>query len=158
MIELRKITWDNFEECLDLKVTDKQGDFVMPTVYNLAKSYVSLLNDELPHTAYAIYDDDVMVGFTTIGYETAEESDPGDEASYFINSFMIDKRYQNHGFGKQAMKKIIDLIKTYPQGKAEALYTSYHPNNEIVRKLYKSFGFVETGEIFETEVVAKLIL
>jgi diamine N-acetyltransferase len=141
-----------------LKVKDEQDDFIADNDYSLAQSYVALLNDKLPPMTYAIYSGGTMVGFTMFEYNTAEENDYDDEACYFIFRFMIDKNYQGRGFGKQAMQKIIEHIKTYPQGKAPSIYLSYDPNNEAARKLYNSFGFAETGEMDDGEVVAKLIL
>jgi len=52
----------------------------------------------------------------------------------------------------------MEFIKTYPQGNAVSVYLSYHPNNEAARRLYASFGFVETGDISGGEVVARLAL
>lgn len=57
MIELRKITWDNWEECINLKVTEEQDNFIASNIYSMAQSYVALLNDELPPMTYAIYND-----------------------------------------------------------------------------------------------------
>jgi len=48
MIEFRKITWDNFDECINLQLTEEQRGFLASNVYSLAQSYVALLNDELP--------------------------------------------------------------------------------------------------------------
>ncbi len=42
MIELRKITWDNWEECLNLEVADEQKNFVAPNDYSIAQAYVHL--------------------------------------------------------------------------------------------------------------------
>jgi len=158
MIELRKITWDNWEECRGLEVTDEQDDFIASNEYSLAQSYVALLNDELPPMSYAIYNDDKMIGFTMIGSDTTEGDgyEYGNEPSYYIYRFMIDKKYQNQGFGKQAMQKVLEYIKTFPQGEVAAVYLSYNPDNNVARKLYQSFGFIETGEIDDGEVVARL--
>jgi diamine N-acetyltransferase len=58
----------------------------------------------------------------------------------------------------KAFEKVMEFIKTYPQGNAVSVYLSYHPNNEAARRLYASFGFVETGDISGGEVVARLAL
>ena len=57
----------------------------------------------------------------------------------------------------KAFEKVMEFIKTYPQGNAVSVYLSYHPNNEAARS-YMSFGFVETGDISGGEVVARLAL
>ena len=48
----------------------------------------------------------------------------GDKASYGINHFMIDHKYQGKGFGKQAMQKVIEFLRLFPQGKADSIYLS----------------------------------
>ena len=71
---------------------------------------------------------------------------------------MIDKAYQNNGFGKEAVKLALDFVKTFPCGKAEYCWLSYEPENQVARKLYSSFGFVETGDMDGEELIAALKL
>ena len=158
MIELKKLTWDNWEECINLEVTKEQNNFVASNRYSLAQSYIHLTNDKTPPFSYAIYKDNVMVGYTLYFYCEADEDDPEDEACYSICRLMIDKRYQGNGYGRQAMLKILEHIKTFPHGKADIVVLSYEPENTVAKKLYESLGFVETGEIDEGELVAKLVL
>lgn len=156
MIELRKITWDNWEACIRLKIKEEQEDFIASNMYSLAQSYVALLNDELPPMTYAIYKDDTVIGFTMMYHDTVEENDHGDEECYGICRFMIGDEFQGKGYGKEAFAKALELIKTFPQGKASAVYLSYKPKNVVAKNLYASFGFIETGEFVEGEAVARL--
>lgn len=154
MIELRKITHDNFEAVLKLNITDEQKGNVDSSIYCLAKAYVKILNDEKPPMIFAICNNDEVIGYVDIGfYKLAESSilheKYGDKSTYGLNRFMIDKKHQGKGFGKQAMMKVIDYIKSFPQGKADAVSISYWMVNEAARKLYASVGFVETGAIWD---------
>ncbi|MCG7344909.1 GNAT family N-acetyltransferase [Sporosarcina sp. ACRSL] len=159
MIEFRKITWENFDECIHLQLTDEQKGFLASNVYSLAQSYVALLNDERPAMTFAIYDDETMIGFIMMYNDTAEENEYGDEAAYGILRFMIDRKYQNKGFGTKALQKALEYIRSFPQGEASAVYLSYAPQNEAARRLYATFGFKEIGMDEEAdEMVAKLIL
>ena len=158
MIELRKINFENWEECLSLEVSDEQKNFVASNIYSIAQSYVHLTNDNTPPFSYAIYYNDVMVGYALYFYSVADKDDPDDEDCYYICRFMIDKRYQGNGYGKQGMLKILEHIKTFPHGKTEIAVLSYEPENTVAKSLYESLGFVETGEIDNGELVAKLIL
>ena len=158
MIELQKISWDNWEECLSLSVADEQKNFVAPNDYSLAQSYIHLTNDDTPPFSYAIYNDDVMVGYTLYFFSAADKDDPEDEGCYYICRFMIDRRYQGKGFGKQGMLKVLEHIKSFPHGKADIVVLSYEQENTVAKKLYESLGFVETGEIDDGELVSKLIL
>ncbi|MBB4826646.1 diamine N-acetyltransferase [Sporosarcina luteola] len=159
MIEFRQITWDNFDECINLQVTDEQKGFLASNVYSLAQSYIALLNDHLPAMSFAIYNEDTMIGFIIMYHDTAEENEYGDEEAYGILRFMIDKKYQGKGYGTKAMKKALEYIRTFPQGEATAVYISYAPNNKIARHLYRKFGFNEIGiDREENDMIAKLIL
>lgn len=71
---------------------------------------------------------------------------------------MIDKNYQNKGYGKEAVRLALELIKTFPCGKADFCWLSYEPENEIASRLYHSFGFAETGEMDGDEIIAVLKL
>ena len=62
---------------------------------------------------------------------------------YYIWRFMIDKRFQGRGYGKEAFRQILDFIKTRPDGPSDYVLLSYGPANEIGKKLYASFGFEE---------------
>ncbi len=158
MIELRKIDWDNWEECMGLEVADEQKSFVAPNTFSLAQSYLHLTNDKTPPFSYAIYNDGVMVGYTLYYYLPVGVNSPYDEDCYCICRFMIDKRYQGKGYGKQAMLKILEHIKSFPYGKTNFVTLSYEPENTAAKKLYESCGFTETGEVEEGELVAKLRL
>ncbi|MEK4526155.1 N-acetyltransferase [Paenibacillus sp. BGI2013] len=158
MIELRKITFDNFSECLDLRVEEEQGRFVASIIYTLAELYVVITNKSsfIP-MPYAIYCNDKMVGFIAMSYVISESEDS--ENYYDIYRFMIDKRYQRKGYGKKAIEKSIELLRTLPHGKASEVVILYSPENKVARKLYSSLGFVETGELDEDgDIFAKLII
>lgn len=144
MVELREITRDNFEECLNLDVADSQRAFVSSNIYSLAQAWVYY------KTAYpfAIYADDKMIGFIMLGYYEAQKY-------YTLWKFMIDAKYQNQGYGKKALKLGIDyLIEHF---KVKEIYTAYESHNDVAKKLYTSFGFRETGEVVGNEVGMKLI-
>ncbi|NLW52659.1 MAG: GNAT family N-acetyltransferase [Tissierellia bacterium] len=155
MITLNTITWDNWQACLRLKVTEEQDDFIASNMFILAQSYVALLNDDLPPMTFAINDGDKVIGFLMMGYDSREESE-FDEASYSVVRFMIDKSEQGKGYGKKAFHKTLEYIKTFPQGEATAVYLSYDPKNDVAKKMYADFGFIETGYEDEGEVYARL--
>ena len=159
MIEFREINWNNFEKCIRLELKEEQKNFLASNVYSLAQSYVALLNDELPAMTFAIYDGETMIGFIMMYHDTAEENEYGDEACYGILRFMIDKNFQGKGYGKKAMSKALDYIKSFPQGDASSVYISFDPLNVIAKNLYTSFGFQDTGKVNDAdEMIVKLEL
>lgn len=158
MISLRKITFDNFIECIKLQPKEEQEEFVASNLYSLAEAYIALSNGYSIPMPYAIYDDETMVGFIMLSYDEADEDDEDDETVYKIWRLMIDKKYQGMGYGRKAVEKALEIIRTFPYGKAELVVLSYKPENEIARKLYASFGFKETGEMNDDEIWAVLQL
>jgi diamine N-acetyltransferase len=98
---------------------------------------------------YGIYDGDQPVGFLMLGYNLTNSKVQG-----YVIRLMVDEQYQGKGYGKLAMHWILDHYRN--DERIHRIGISYEPENDVARKLYASLGFVETGEIFEGEVVAEL--
>ncbi|MCL2620193.1 MAG: GNAT family N-acetyltransferase [Defluviitaleaceae bacterium] len=162
MIELRKISIldDNMKDCIELEVSPEQAKFVAHNAVSLGQAYAveerGLGSKVAP---YAIYTSGKMVGFVMYGFFKHEYDDEFNEGKdyYSFWRLMIDKDRQGKGYGKQAMTQIIDEIKQKPFGEAEHCYISYEPDNPA-KKMYKSFGFEETGQISDGELVARMKL
>lgn len=97
MIELRAISEDNFRECLLLRASVENEDFVDPVTYSLAEAWV-YYQDTRP---FAIYSDDTIVGFVSM-YEG--------EDNYQIINFLIDDAFQRKGYGSKAVKLCIEYL------------------------------------------------
>ena len=140
MVEFKKITENNYDDCLNLEVLDSQKNFVASNVYSLAQAWVFY------ETAYpfAIYADDIMVGFIMMGYYKPK-------SIYNIWRFMIDKRYQGKGYGKAALVLAVEYLKE--KYNVSEIYLSFEPDNTIAEKLYSSIGFQRTGEVENNEIV-----
>ena len=145
MVELRKITKENYEECLNLNIADSQKNFVSSTVHSLAQAWV-YYDTAFP---FAIYANNTMVGFIMLGYYEIK-------GYYTLWKFMIDEKYQNKGYGKKALKLGINYLVN--RFKVKEVYTAYYAANRIARDLYASIGFCETGEIVGNEIGMKLIV
>ena len=154
MIRLKAITKNNFQECIYLDIEEDQKKFVAPNIYSIAGAYIALTNKDFIPMLYAIYYEDIMVGFIAMSYEL-------EDGVYFydIYRFMIDKRYQSKGYGKEALQKALEIIKTYPHGKASVVKVIYTKDNLIAKKLYESIGFKDTGSVnSDGEIIAQLHL
>ena len=132
LIRLEKITRENIDEVLALKVDESQKSFVSTNGDSLAQAYV------YSETAYpfAVYEDSTIVGFIMMGYYEAK-------AYFTLWKFMIDIRYQNKGYGRQALDLGIKYLKK--RFNASEIYTGVVPGNFVAKKLYESVGFVDTG-------------
>lgn len=145
MINLKEITKDNVVKASFL-TTNKHGEvtlneqFVASNVISIAQSkYMPDMETK------AIYEDEEMVGFVMYGI---------DEGELWIMRYMIDYRHQGKGFGKLALGLIIDEIwKSYTQ---QQIKISIEPHNIIAKKLYASFGFVDTNTFEDDELVMVL--
>ena len=97
MIELRAISEDNFRECLLLRASVENEDFVDPVTYSLAEAWV-YYQDTRP---FAIYSDDTIVGFVSMYVG---------EDNYQIINFLIDDAFQRKGYGSKAVKLCIEYL------------------------------------------------
>ncbi len=156
-LHLEKITYLNWHDVENLHVTREQKEFLPDNVTSLA--YAGIVRESGFHVfTFGIYKRERPIGFVMIGYDIPYEPDDDlnekyrfTRSSYFIWRFMIDKRYQGRGYGKEAMKLILDYIKTGPCRKAEYAWICYDPENTVARRLYASLGFEEVTEAYNPE-------
>jgi len=134
MVELRPITKENIDEVLSLDILDDQRAYVSSVAHSLAQAFV------YHETAFpfAVYADDAAIGFVMMGYYEPREQ-------YTLWKFLIDKRYQGNGYGREALKLGIEFV-TEKFG-AKEIYTGVSIGNVRAKNLYLSFGFKETGLI-----------
>ncbi|MEF3354097.1 GNAT family N-acetyltransferase [Paenibacillus sp. GYB006] len=155
-MEFREITWDNYIECIELQVTEEQKRFISSNQHALAEAYIASKEGQVIIT-FAVYKDEKMVGFISMYYDDGDGN--FEYSSYGVFKFMIDKRYQGKGYGKEAMVKAIEFSKSSPHGKARVVELTYKPENVVSKNLYSSLGFVETGNTHPSgEVYAEFVL
>ncbi len=111
-------------------INDKQKTFVSTNSESLAQAYV------YRETAwpFAVYEDDTLVGFIMMGYYDTKQY-------YTLWKFMIDEKYQNMGYGRQALKLGLDFIKD-KFGQVD-IYTGVAVGNKVAKGLYESVGFAD---------------
>lgn len=160
MLSLQRIDGRNVWDILKLKVSKEQQSYVAGNDVSLIEAYISKTeNGQI--FPFGIYKDDVPVGFLMIGFGTDSSWDDAPaiaQNNYDLRRLMIDIKYQGRGYGKEALNLALEFIHTFPCGKAEYCWLSYEPENKVARDLYRSFGFVETGEKDGEELIAVLKL
>ncbi len=132
MIQLKPVTQENFADVIVLRVGNGQERFVSTVAESLEQAGL------YKETAYpfAVYNDDVTVGFIMMGYYEAKQ--------YFtLWKLLIDSRFQNKGYGRQALELGLKYIKD--RFGPKEIYTGVIPENIIAKKLYESVGFKYTG-------------
>ncbi len=160
MLRLEKVTGKNVWSILKLSVSQEQESFVAPNDVSIIEAYTAITGNGYAFP-FGIYEDDIPVGFLMVGFDADdywEDAPYIAKGNYNLWRLMIDKNYQNKGYGKEAVRLALEFIKTIPCGKADFCWLSYEPENEIASRLYHSFGFVETGEMDGDEIIAVLKL
>lgn len=144
-VTLREVTAETVLAICALKVAPQQEQFVAPNSVSIAQAYFA------QEVAWfrAVYADDVPVGFVMLEDNVASQE-------YFLWRFMIDQRYQGHGFGRRALELLIDHVRTRPG--AKMLLTSCVPGNGSPCPFYEKLGFVSTGNVEEGELVMRFDL
>ena len=165
MIELKKISIldDNMKECIALRVLPEQEDFVASNAVSLAEAYdINKAREESGTGSiavpYAIYENSKMVGFIMYGYLAPENSDEAlskDEHVYLIWRILIDQNHQRKGIGREALRLVMEEIKTKPYGEAKYCYSGHFPENIGSKNLHASYGFEEDGRVSEGEVITR---
>ena len=160
MLSLQRIDGRNVWDILKLKVSEDQQSFVAGNEVSLIEAYIAKA-ENAQIFPFGIYHDGVPVGFLMIGFGTDSSWDKAPaiaQNNYDLRRLMIDAKFQGRGYGKEALMLALEFIRTFPCGKAEFCWLSYEPNNKVAQDLYRSYGFVETGEKDGEEVIAVLRL
>jgi diamine N-acetyltransferase len=147
-IELQPVTKQNWKALIDLKVRDDQKSFVASNLYSIAEMQFGF-EDEGHWDAYAFgaYEGETPVGFLMYCYNFDHS-----RFQSFVMRLMIDQNFQGKGFGREIMQQAMEIFRAEERIKNAGI--SYEPDNDPARKLYASFGFVETGEIVDGEMLA----
>jgi len=136
-IKFVEIDRTNYNECIELIISDEQKKFVAPNIYSLVQSAY-----EPNFYPLGIYSEDKMVGFILYDFDE-------DLNGWSMSRLMIDHSFQNQGLGMAALQKFLAFFKDkYPN---ELLYTSSETQNNVAIRLYENAGFKKL-EIKEYEV------
>ena len=160
MLKLEKINGKNVWEILKLHVSEEQKSFVAGNDISIIEAYTTITGNGYAFP-FGIYEEDTPIGFLMIGFDTDdywEDAPAIAKGNYNLWRLMIDKDYQKKGYGREAVRLALEYIKTFPCGEAQYCWLSYEPENVVAGRLYRSFGFVETGELDGEELIAVLRL
>jgi diamine N-acetyltransferase len=81
--------------------------------------------------------------------QTEQQKDP------WLWRLLVDKSHQGVGVGTFALTAV---IRRYRELGMQRVLTAWHPGEGNAGDFYKKFGFTETGEMIDDEIVAELIL
>lgn len=148
MIELKDITFENVNKIIQLKRMFSQRKFVEKSAVTISFAYAGI-NNGYPGFASAIYSDGEPVGIILIGRGPVGSNEPDilkqNENVYRLVGFLVDRRFQHRGIGREALKLALEKVKQYPEGDSLPIVLECHKKNKSAMKLYESFGFYNTG-------------
>lgn len=142
-VTLREITRETLGAILKLEVAPSQRRFVATNAVSIAQAHFH------PEVAWfrGIYAGDEPVGFVMLEIDTAKPE-------YSVWRLMIGADHQGKGYGRQAMQRVIDHVRTLP-GAGELLLLVV-PGEGSPAPFYESLGFALTGEVHDGEHVMRL--
>ena len=147
MINLRKITEENFIDAFNLKLAPEQERYVSHPVRSLAQAYVYREQCQ----PFGIYEGDTMVGYVMVIYDY-------DIPEYDIWHMMIDESNQHRGYGSAALDCVLDYIETKPFGASDRVALTCNKDNAHALNLYKRKGFKESGAVYDDEIELTLMM
>ena len=148
-VSLRAITDANRTAILALDVAPHQRNWVDSNEVSLRQAEK---NTEGRPEYYAVYADEQPVGFLMIGCSPINK---GERPDWFVSRLMIDVMHQRRGYGRAAMRQIIDHIRSEARlPRAANLFRTSITNPRAA--LYTSLGFVDHGEIYHDEVLLRM--
>jgi len=147
-VELREVTRDTLRAICKLDAGDG-GRQVAPNAVSIAEAYF------YPEAWFrAICDGDEPVGFVML-YDHTLGTEP-EEPEYFLWRLMIDQRFQGRGFGRAAVERLIEHVRTRPG--AGRLLVSHVKESDQLARFYGSLGFAYTGREEDGELEMELKL
>lgn len=149
---LKPVTAENWRVLIKLKVREDQNGFVASNLYSIAESQFGFdYEGHWDYQAFGIYEGDTPVGFLMYALNLVRPT-----RQVFITRLMVDRNFQGRGYGKFGMQKMLEIFRADERIKEVCI--SYEPHNEVARKLYAGFGFLESGEMAGDEILAALKL
>lgn len=143
-IRIAPVTKANRALVTALQLAPEQMDFVASNADSLREARSD--RDARPRA--------VTAGAQLVGFLMYEAPRDDDEAR--IYRFMIDRAWQGRGYGKAALRAVLEEIRGL--GHIRHVSICYEPENEAARRLYRSAGFVEEGLDEDGEMIADLVL
>lgn len=136
MIRLLDVSEQNWRDVISLRVNEKQKNFLDKPVGIIARGYIYRSCNA---RVLGIYNDSQPIGVALVK-DLDEEP-----ACYDLQQFMIDERFQNRGFGTEALCLLLSLLSK--ENKYSQVEVCVHKDNAAALGMYAKAGFADTGYI-----------
>jgi len=138
-VHLKPVDRDNWRAMVRITTRPGQEHFVSTPAWSIAGCYVRKYGDQYEYSPMVISDGDIIVGYVTL------VCDPASFDDYWIDDIVIDGIYQGRGYGRAAMKAVLELMQQR-YSKCRVIRLTCFRGNDTAAALYKSLGFEPTGE------------
>lgn len=127
------VTAENRSEVSALHVASGQEGFIETVAQCLEEA-----REQSVWNPVGIYADEIAVGFSMYGYWPRSRR-------AWLDRLLIDGRYQHRGYGRAAVRLLLERIREeYPD--CRDILLSVYADNPRAARLYEQFGFTFNGE------------
>lgn len=133
MIRLELVNTENFEEVLQVQLAPQDYRRVASVEYSLAQAWLYREDGHL--FPYAVKTGENVVGFVLLSIQ--------EDKTYFVWRLLIDKKYQNRGYGKEVIRYILSLAKE--DSSCQKVSVNYVIGNHKMRYILEKLGFQSVG-------------
>jgi diamine N-acetyltransferase len=134
-VALREITAETVRTICGLDVAEEQRDNVAPVAVSIAQAHFE------PRASFRA----IHAGDEPVGFILWRDDDKPDTA--YLWRFMIDRRHQGKGYGRDALEQLFGMLKA--QG-VTTLSASVVRGEHSPLGFYLSIGFIEANEVTST--------
>lgn len=138
MIHLVEVNEANWLDIARLSVTAEQQGYLDRPIGIIARGYVYR---DCNARVFGIAEDNQIVGVAMVRDFTDEP------LGYDLQQFMIDQRFQNKGYGTQALHLILDYLKK--DGRFDYVEVCVNKADVAALRVYEKAGFVDSGYVDE---------
>ena len=136
MIHLIDVNEENWIDIARLKVKEEQQKYLDRPIGIIARGYIYR---NCNARVFGIADVSQIIGVALVRDFTEEP------INYDLQQFMIDQRFQNKGYGTEALRLILDLLKQ--EGRYNSVEVCVNREDTMALHVYEKVGFVDSGYI-----------
>lgn len=142
-MKFTEIEPQNYRQACALSVKPQQSGYLSSAPMILARAYAFRQQNS---QVWLIEAEEEAVGIIMI-----READQGQ--TIVLDQFFIDQCFQGRGYGRRAVEQLLQKLR---KSKAKQIVLCCREADQIAQRLYRSLGFVETGERDEDEILFSL--
>jgi len=138
LIHLVDVNEENWIDIIHLRVDERQQKYLDCPLGIIARGYIYR---NCNARVFGIADDSQMIGVALVRDFTEEP------INYDLQQFMIDQRFQNKGYGTEALQQILQILKQ--EGRYNSVEVCVNREDIAAIHVYEKVGFVDSGYIDE---------